>query len=79
MLAELETKLVKGGEGLAAKDSEQAKKYRMIQKQLKVQKQREEVLLKERQEKEEQMLTVQNTYKDLQSEVEAQRIIIKKF
>jgi hypothetical protein len=36
VLAELETKLVKGGEGLAAKDSEQAKKYRMVQKQLKV-------------------------------------------
>ena len=38
---------------------------------------REETLLKEKQEKEEQVLLVQETYKDLQTEVEAQRGIIE--
>ena len=43
---------------------------------MKAQKQREEELLKEKLAKEEEVLMVQQTYKDLATEVEAQREII---
>ena len=65
VLADLQTKLVTGGNALAEKEKEQAEKYRKFQKKLKAQKQREEQLLKEKLLKEEEVLLVQQTYKDL--------------
>ncbi len=77
MMADLQEKLVTGGNALEEKQKEQAVKYRKFQKKLKAQKQREEQLLKEKQHNEEQVLLVKQTYKDLQTEVVAQREIIE--
>ena len=58
-MADLQQKLVKGGDALAEKEKDQAMKYRKFQNKLKKQKLKEEQLLKEKLAKEEEVLLVQ--------------------
>jgi len=72
----MEKKFVIGGHGmddLSDHNKEQIRKERELQKQLNKQKKKEQTLIKEKREKEEEMLFVQGNYTSLQQEVESMR------
>lgn len=58
---------------LSDHNKEQIRKERELQKQLNKQKKKEQTLIKEKREKEEEMLFVQGNYTSLQQEVESMR------
>jgi hypothetical protein len=69
---------VHGGEALEEKERAQIQKQREMQLMLSKQKKKEKKLMEEKRRKEEEILTVEQNYKSLQEEVEANRQIIKK-
>lgn len=68
LIQEMEKKIVQGGhgmDGMDEKNKEQIRKERILQKQLKKQKKKEQELLNEQRKKEEEMLFVQGNYTSL--------------
>jgi len=78
ILSQLQMKVVSGGEALEEKEREKSKAYRAYQIKLKKQKQKERQLLEEKVKAEEEMLNANRQYKDMQEEVQENRIIIDK-
>ena len=70
--------MVRGGEALEEAEKEKAQEQRKLQLELEQERLRQQALIEERQQAEEQMLEKERQYNSLQEEVEEQREIIKK-
>lgn len=68
MMTQLEQKLVRGGAALNEEQKKHAMAYRELQLKLKKQKKKEKQLLNEKLKREDEVLMVEQHYKDLQEE-----------
>jgi kinesin family protein 3/17 len=78
LIRDMELKLVGGGQALEDKAREQAEAYRAYQQRLVAERKKQKQLRDERRRKEEEVLTVQRQYKDLQEEVSEKGKVIDK-
>ncbi len=78
LIRDMEKKLVNGGQALEEKEKEQSKVYREYQKKLKIERKKQKQLLHENRKKEEVFMQVESGYKDLQEQVNDQKVMIEK-
>ena len=78
LIRDMEKKLVNGGQALEEKEKEQSKVYREYQKKLKIERKKQKQLLQENRKKEEAFMQVESGYKDLQEQVNDQKVMIEK-
>ena len=78
LIRDMEKKLVNGGQALEEKEKEQNKVYREYQKKLKIERKKQKQLLQENRKKEEVFMQVESGYKDLQEQVNDQKVMIEK-
>ena len=78
LIRDMEKKLVNGGQALEEKEKEQSKVYREYQKKLKIERKKQKQLLQENRKKEEVFMQVESGYKDLQEQVNDQKVMIQK-
>ena len=78
LIRDMEKKLVNGGQALEEKEKEQSKVYREYQKKLKIERKKQKQLLQENRKKEEVFMQVESGYKDLQEQVNDQKVMIEK-
>ena len=78
LIRDMEKKLVNGGQALEEKEKDQNKVYREYQKKLKIERKKQKQLLQENRKKEEVFMQVESGYKDLQEQVNDQKVMIEK-
>ena len=78
LIRDMEKKLVNGGQALDETEKESNKVYREYQKKLKIERKKQKQLLQENRKKEEVFMQVESGYKDLQEQVNDQKVMIEK-